>query len=412
MDSSSDINRNKNEKIDIAYFIVPVCLIVGLFVIFAFTGKWPSLTNPYNSYALQAKAWLEGNLHLVNGEKLTHLELAIFKNQYFVSFPPFPSYVMLPFVLLLGLKTPDHYIAIASYLMAGIYAVKICKKLKIKDDRKYFYPLFLLMASNIVVTSANGWVWFIAQNFSLTLSLMSIYYALQKKGGLSLTFWACSVGCRPMQIVYLPILIVILIQQFKLDDREFSFWNKLKEKWYWIIGPSLIAFSYMILNVKRFGNIVEFGHNYLPEFTEAKLGQFNIGYISKNLPNLFRLPFLTENGQLDFYYFNGVAFWLISPIMLVFIILLMIGLVKNKDKNVTLLLPFVFLLHLISIVMHKTLGGWHFGNRYLNDLLPFVFYGVLVLLPKKDWFTKLCYPLFFLGLLLNYAGAINMYYPK
>ena len=46
---------------------------------------------------------------------------------------------------------------------------------------------------------------------------------------------------------------------------------------------AVIALSYMILNFARFGNITEFGHNYLPEFTRSELGQFNIGYMAENL---------------------------------------------------------------------------------------------------------------------------------
>lgn len=53
---------------------------------------------------------------------------------------------------------------------------------------------------------------------------------------------------------------------------------------------AVIALSYMILNFARFGNITEFGHNYLPEFTRSELGQFNIGYMAENLKNMFSVP--------------------------------------------------------------------------------------------------------------------------
>ena len=64
----------------------------------------------------------------------------------------------------------------------------------------------------------------------------------------------------------------------------------VKDKWYWAIGCGAIAISYMALNYARFGNITEFGHNYLPEFTRTTTGQFNLSYLKENLMHYLRLP--------------------------------------------------------------------------------------------------------------------------
>lgn len=32
--------------------------------------------------------------------------------------------------------------------------------------------------------------------------------------------------------------------------------------------------------------------------------------------------------------------------------------------------------HLMIVLCHRTLGGWQFGNRYIVDLLPYVFCGI------------------------------------
>ena len=62
-----------------------------------FTGSWFTNKNGYPSFALQANAWLQGRLDL--GQDYPWLELAIYEGKYFVSFPPFPSYVLLPFAV-------------------------------------------------------------------------------------------------------------------------------------------------------------------------------------------------------------------------------------------------------------------------------------------------------------------------
>ena len=99
------------EKVDWIYVIVPLALLGTFWVIAAFAGQWPWQSNPYNSYALQTDSWLKGRLDL--GQNYEWLELAIYQGKYFVSFPPFPSYVLIPFVVLFGTNTPDHLIALA-----------------------------------------------------------------------------------------------------------------------------------------------------------------------------------------------------------------------------------------------------------------------------------------------------------
>ena len=96
---------------------------------------------------------------------------------------------------------------------------------------------------------------------------MALYYALRQKGGLSLAFWACAVGCRPMLALYGILLVYLLVKGYKKENPKGTVWQLVKDKWYWAIGCGAIAISYMALNYARFGNITEFGHNYLPEFT-------------------------------------------------------------------------------------------------------------------------------------------------
>lgn len=436
------MKKNLKQSVDPTYIYLILCLLAGLFVVYAFTGFWPNKENVYNSYALQADSWLHGRLDL--GQNYTHLELAIFKDKYFVSFPPFPSYLLLPFALIFGTKTPDHWIALFSFLLAGIYAVKLYKTVRGNETHAIFFTLFLLLGCNTLFSSVNGWVWFLAQNLAFTLSMMSLYYAHKGKLGLSLSLLACAVGCRPFQFVYVPIILIIYIYQwkekepkkFKKSDTLFTrIFIFVKQHITSFIAPMLIGISYMILNFARFGSIFEFGHNYLPEFTETTTGQFNTAYLATNFKSLFRLPKVSETGALSFYTFDGMAVWLVSPLFVTFLVYLTYTIVKSKKKsgmavsayqNVKredmkklsfnkkskifyIVLPCLMLLHIFCIISHKTMGGWHFGNRYLNDLLPFVYYGILITMPDEDTWVKWNYPLFILGICLNFVGSIATY---
>ena len=84
-------------------------ILLAMVIVAAFTGQWPTADNTYRSYLLQAMSWLEGRLDL--GRDYPWLELAIYEGKYFVSFPPFPSYVLLPLAAIWGMNTSEGLVA-------------------------------------------------------------------------------------------------------------------------------------------------------------------------------------------------------------------------------------------------------------------------------------------------------------
>lgn len=266
---------------------VPLAMLLTLLVMASFTGLWPTGDNPYCSYALQASAWLEGRLD-VDGT-YTWLELAVCEGKTYVSFPPFPSLVLLPFAGIVGANTPDHLIQWAVALLGALYAVRLCRALR-GERHAALYALFLLMGNGFLFVAMRGYVWFMAQGMCFTLSLMALFYAQRGRGGLSLGCWACAVGCRPMVALYLPVLLHALAQSRQGERPGESLAGWARRRWTWAVAPALLAAFYMALNAARFGNVLEFGHSYLPEFTRAEEGQFSLSYAAHNAALLFRLP--------------------------------------------------------------------------------------------------------------------------
>ena len=378
-----------------------------LFVIHSFTGQWFWKSQPYNSYVLQAKSWLEGRLDL--GKNYDYLELAVFNGKYYVSFPPFPSYLMLPFVML-GWNTCDSFIAFAASIAGAVYAFKILRHFNIEEKHAMLFSLFLTIGSNWLMTAQNAWVWFIAQNLSFTLCLMAIYYALKNKAALSLAFWACAVGCRPLQALYLPLLLYLIYCAHKETSPNDTVFAIIKKRYLSLIPMLVIAVSYMVLNFARFGSITEFGHNYLPEFTEAKYGQFNLRYIGENIKSVFALP-KVSNGVVQYPAFNGMCMFLVSPIFVSYIIYVIRSFMNDEkhDIKITLLVILISVIETLAITAHKTMGGSHFGNRYTNDILPLVFMGLAAVLPKENSWKNFNYPLLFIGLTLNIIGTATYF---
>ena len=405
----STVKPLKTKNTDyINILVLCLCVTAVFFVAWTFTGQWPWKSQAYNSYILQAQSWLEGRLDL--GRDYPYLELAIFNNKYYVSFPPFPSYVMLPFVLI-GWNSCDSMIAFAVSLLGAAYAFKILRHFNIDSKASIFFALFLTVGSNWLMTAQNAWVWFIAQNMAFTLSLMAIYYALKNKIGLSLAFWACAVGCRPFQILYLPALLYLIYNAHKAVNPEDKIIDIIKKRYLALVPMAVIALSYIILNFARFGNITEFGHNYLPEHTNSELGQFNLSYIKENIGSLFKLPSVNSSGIWEYPQFNGMCIFLVSPIFISYLVYIARSIIKHEkfDMKFMILVLAIAIIELLSITAHNTMGGAHFGNRYTNDVLPIIFTGTVMLLPKdKDW-ESFNYPLFFIGLAINLVGSIMFF---
>ena len=278
-------NRKKTE---IAFPVICAVLIVAAahIVFMLFSGKGLLDSNPYNSYVRQAIAWSQGQLYLP--ENYPWLELAIYEGHYYVSFPPFPSYLLFPFALIFGEDTPESIIAFCVMLIGVFYAVRIAKHCGLDDLKSILLATFLYCANNVWMVTVDAWVWFFAQNLAFTLTLMSLYYGLTGKFGRSFFFLAAAVGCRPFQILYSLIIL------YWLYNEELSSAEKIKSLFlpriHRFIPALLLGISYMVLNALRFDNPFEFGHNYLPEFLEAENGQFSITYLKDNLPRLFELP--------------------------------------------------------------------------------------------------------------------------
>lgn len=391
---------------------VAVLLCAVYVVIWCFNGAFPWAHNDYNSYALQAGRWLEGHLDL--GQNYSHLEIAAYGGKYYVSFPPIPSVVLLPFVLVFGTNTPDHLLCALSGIAGALFLRKLAQDEGASRRASIVLALMATVCGNFLFIATNGGVWFMAQTFAFALSAGALWFLRQcrARGAIAagLLLWACAVGCRPLNAVYAPLLLYLLWQRLRQPlCNPSTRWRTLRTAALSCLPALAVAAGMMALNAARFGNVLEFGHNYLPEFTESTYGQFSLHYLAENVGRLLRLP-AWEQGKPQFPLFDGVAFWLVSPIFLCFAADWLRSL-WNREKGGQLLAALtagLVAFHFLLLALHKTMGGWHFGNRYTVDAIPFLFLALIVLrqgrepgLPVQSW------SLFTLA--LNIAGTVSAY---
>jgi len=379
-----------------------------------FAGSFsPTSNNWYNSFSRQAARWLDGYLDL--GEYIAWLEIAVFEGRYFISFPPFPSIVMLPFVFFRGIDTPDHIIALAVSLLSLAYAYKIAIRVLGVKRHAMFMSLFLVLGTNYLHVALWGSVWYLAQNMAFLLMLMAFYYAMTSNkhhSWLSLLLMCAAMGTRPFNAVYLPVVLYLIFAR----EGKLSF-GFIKRLLLHAIPAVVLGIFFMWLNFVRFGSIFEFGHNYLAEFVYDAYGQFHVGRVPRNLMRMFFNFDITASPM-----FHGFAFWLASPIFISYAAYLFMYMIKSikRAKNfsttasrhevrmIPVLLVLV-LVHILAFSFHRTLGGHQFGSRYTVDSLVAVYLGLLLILkrmPQGDRIYLNITPMLF-GLLLNFYGTID-----
>ena len=187
-----------------------------LFLIAAMVVMWAALhavigtsfygRSSFNTYTRQALAWRQGLLHLP--QDVPHLELAIYQGEYYVSFPPFPSVILLPLTFLFGMDTPDN-------LLVKLYACAACLMmygaLKRAGYARPFAAVFSFLfcfSSSLLPLTLNGAVWFHAQMLAFFLTIAAICFFTMDRPTLALLCYALSVGCRPFNALYgLPLFV-------------------------------------------------------------------------------------------------------------------------------------------------------------------------------------------------------------
>lgn len=353
--------------------------------------------SEWDSYTLQALAWREGQLNMLSD--YPHLELAIYQGKYWLSFPPVPTLLVYPLTFLFGENVPSNFLMLIYLLASFTLGYLMVKKHGESPVKGMIWALFLVLGCNLFGISLNGGVWFQAQSLSFVFTVAAFYFlekGSKKNIALGLVSIALAVGCRPFQAVYVPLLILLAFMRLK--EKEKSIFDTLKQLAVCCIVPIAIAAAYGVFNAVRFDNSLEFGHTYLPEF-QRDGSQFSFSYVKENFVNILRLPEF-NNGILVSPKKFVFAFYLANPI---FILLLghMIWMTKNKKWDIVQIVGCLSLfLHFFLLLMHRTFGGWQFGTRYLIDLIPAIYYLLIVKKTKIGNVT---------GTIMIFAMVFNIY---
>ena len=395
------IASNRRIYRQIACALCALALILALYAAMCAASGVDPASYVYKTYLLQAQAWLRGETHL--DQNYEYLELAVYNGQYYVSFPPVPSIPMVLYALIWGDGVPG---GLFQKLYAAIACLIVLSELqrtrRMRPGDCVAWAVLLCFASAMLPITLVGGVWYEAQILAFLFSVAAIAAIRRGRCTLACLMYALSVGCRPFSALLGPVLLMLHIDRMRAQRRGFRE-GALKLAPGLIVGLAIAA-CYGAYNYARFGNPLEFGHNYLPEFTRSEHGQFSLSYIAGNWRTLFfGAPFAVDGATITLNQF-GFSMFLSCPILICNLVWLAEDLIHRRLTPTKLAILAMGALNVLLLLMHRTLGGHQFGARYALELVPLCFAWLLAS-PDRKSLSRWESVLLSFGLAFNFLGG-------
>ncbi len=346
--------------------------------------------NPYHFRELGGKI-----------ERITETDIANRWKKYYVSFPPFPSVLFLPFVAAFGLAVNDVLLTIVLAALAPMLLFFVLRHLAARGDstRSEEEDLWLVamfgFGTVYFYTSVIGSVWYTAHVVATVLS------------GL---FVLCSFEARR------PFLAGVCLGAVFLTRPHIAAWGLffLYEAWRrwgkkvpprtlaaFILPVGILALTGFAFNWARFRNIGEFGHFYLNvRWTDRiqRYGLTNFAFLARNLTCALTLtPKLINRAPFVQMSYHGMSLLLTTPAYLYL-------LWPRVKSSLHTALWCVAAPIAIAGLLYQNDGWVQFGYRFSND---FSFALIMLLAIGGRPLTRTWKALILVGVIVNAFGAVS-----
>jgi hypothetical protein len=327
--------------------------------------------------------------------------------KYFVSFPPFPAIVFLPFFLLFGYDTNDVLFTVVNAALNALFLFCFLQSLSLRGlssrtpkENLFLSVLFTFGTVNFF-SSIRGEVWFTALIMGVTLQTLYIWAATDARhpflAGLAL---ALGMATRtPIAFGSVFFGMELFRDGNRYVWRGFSY---LAKKGLAFSAPVLAVGALLALyNYARFENPFEFGHTFLAGGTRPSIrehGLFSFWFLKANLASAVTNPPVFDAFPPFIHITrHGLSLLFTSPFLLY---LLWPKTFPPYARNLALAAFFVALPNLF----YQNTGWAQFGWRFALDFMPFLF---AMLAVGSRRFTKGFLVLCIYAFLMNALGAIT-----
>lgn len=369
-----------------------------------------------NHYVHLARSWMQGELGVIGNEPPGTNDWACYDSvdhapcpanryrfpadeaeryRWYVSFPPLPAVVMVPFVAVWDLSVPDRLIwaILAGFGPALLFLLLrfLRESERSRRTEREDLALTALFAFGTVYfyTAVQGTVWFAAHVVAVPLLCLYVLWSLDaRKPWLAGLMLALAFLTRPTAAFLVPLFLIEAMKVSRPDDApavdaDAFAWRRLAQ---WLRGVrwsevarSVGAFSVPVLavgavamwmNDARFDDPFEFGHSYLQIRWRPRIerwGLFNYHYFAKNLAVFVAaLPWLSATRPFVTIGRHGLALWFTTPNLL-----LVLWPRRHTPTMVALALSAAVVC--VLNLAYQNSGWVQFGYRFALDYMVLLF---------------------------------------
>ena len=359
-------------------------------------------------FVYQADAFLHGQLSLTVPRPPNLNDWVLWNGRWYVSFPPFPAVLMMPFVAIWGLSFND----VAFTLLFAAANVPLLYRLlrRIQPERAQWehaaFALIYGFGTLAFSCGIRGEVWFTAETIGVTLTLLYLHAAL---GARHPALAGLAVACGAITRTPIAFSAIFFLFEALVPDGPLR-WRDLRDRARWRKAlPRLVPYALAILavaipmaamNSARFGSFTEFGHSHLyanrvnPQI--QKYGLFHYAFLERNLHDAFtRLPEIGFHPLRIGFNGEGMSLFVTTPLLLYL-------LWPKERPRLHRALWLTVALVAIPGFFYQNSGYYQFGFRFSLDYTPYL---ILLLALGGRRFTGLFWLAALAGVAVNAWGA-------
>lgn len=383
-------------KIPIKFEVFTILLFIGILILLIIAddllrlGCYKLFIQSGQHFVLLAESFLNGKLYFLQMDKMGLVDLVKVNGHYYWPLEPFPSILIIPFVLLskvIGFQFYQGHLHI--FIIAGIFW--LCYRLGLKFRFSISDSLFLAFAfcfsSTFLYIVLDSRAWYFSHAISVFFAFLSLheYYKNKKRWFLIGIFTGFLFATRFTSGLIVLFFILIIGFSNHLARRV-----KLKSISKLLIPVAVILLLLGLYNKARFGSFFDTGYSrpiIFPEsqrLMEETYGLFGLNNIITNFYWYFLAPLfpVVESGTyhliFPYFYVNpvGLSLFITSP---VFLLVLKKTWTTSEQKFIwitSLTILFVLLTFYAS-------GYYQFGPRYFLDVLPLLYISLMYSFKKR-----------------------------
>jgi hypothetical protein len=359
-------------------------------------------------FVYQADAFLHGQLALAVPRPPNLNDWVLRDGRWYVSFPPFPALLMVPFVAVFGLSFND--VTFTLFFSAANVALLYRLLRRIQLDRAGWehvaFALIYGFGTLAWSCGIRGEVWYTAETIGVTLTLLYLHAAL---GARHPILAGLAVACAAITRAPLAFSAVFFLFEALSPDGPVE-WGRLRDPARWRVAlPKLVPYALAIgavavpmawMNYARFGSFGEFGHSHLyaNRVNEQirRYGLFHYAFLERNLHDAFtRLPEIQLQPFRIGFNGEGMSLFVTTPLFLYL-------LAPRQRPRLHRALWLTVALVAIPGFFYQNSGYYQFGFRFSLDYTPYL---ILLLALGGRPFTGLFWLAAFAGLAVNAWGA-------